>query len=31
LLDGPYELSARPEPLPGDLRLAWGIAVLIVI
>ena len=31
LLDGPYELSERPEPLPGDLRLAWGIAVLIVI
>jgi hypothetical protein len=31
LLDGPFELSARPEPLPGDLRLAWGIALVILI
>jgi hypothetical protein len=31
LLDGPFELSARPEPVPGDLRLAWGIALVILI
>jgi hypothetical protein len=31
LLDGPFELSARPEPLPGDLRLAWGIALVLLI
>jgi hypothetical protein len=31
LLDGPYELAARPEPLPGDLRLAWGISLIILI
>ena len=31
LLDGPFELTARPEPVPGDLRLAWGIAVVILI
>jgi len=31
LLDGPFELASRPEPVPGDLRLAWGIAVVILI
>jgi hypothetical protein len=31
LLDGPFELRSRPEPLPGDLRLAWGIALAILI
>ena len=31
LLDGPFELSARPEPVPGDLRLGWGIALVILI
>jgi hypothetical protein len=31
LLDGPFELSARPEPLPGDLRLAWGMALVVLI
>lgn len=31
LLDGPFELSVRPEPLPGDLRLAWGMALVILI
>ena len=31
LLDGPFELSARPEPLPGDLRLAWGMALVLLI
>jgi len=31
LLDGPFELTSRPEPVPGDLRLAWGIALVILI
>jgi hypothetical protein len=31
LLDGPFELLARPEPLPGDLRLAWGLALVLLI
>jgi hypothetical protein len=31
LLDGPFELASRPEPVPGDLRLAWGIALVILI
>ena len=31
LLDGPFELTARPEPIPDDLRLAWGIALVILI
>jgi hypothetical protein len=31
LLDGPFELTSRPEPVPGDLRMAWGIALVILI
>jgi hypothetical protein len=31
LLDGPFELTSRPEPVPGDLRVAWGIALVILI
>lgn len=31
LLDGPFELTPRPEPLPGDLRLAWGIALIVLM
>jgi hypothetical protein len=31
LLDGPFELAAQPEPLAGDLRPAWGIALLVLI
>jgi hypothetical protein len=31
LLDGPFELRSRPEPMPGDLRLAWGIALVVLI
>jgi hypothetical protein len=31
LLDGPFELTARPDPLPGDLRLSWGIALVLLI
>ena len=31
LLQSPFELAPRPEPIPGDLRLAWGIAVVVLI
>lgn len=31
LLGGPFVLRARPDPVPGDLRLAWGIALVILI
>ncbi len=31
LLDGPFALTPRPEPVPGDLRRAWGIALVILI
>jgi hypothetical protein len=29
LLDGPVEFRVRPEPIAGDLRPAWGIALII--
>jgi hypothetical protein len=29
LLDGPFELRVRPEPIAGDLRPAWGIALIV--
>jgi hypothetical protein len=31
LLDGPFALTPRPEPVAGDLRRAWGIALIIMI
>jgi hypothetical protein len=31
LLDGPFEIRTRPEPIPGDLRRAYGIAIIILI
>ena len=31
LLDGPYCLLPKPDPLPGDLRVNWGIALLLAI
>jgi hypothetical protein len=31
ILDGPFELQKRPEPLPGDLRLAWGMALVVLL
>jgi hypothetical protein len=31
LLDGPFVLTPRPEPVAGDLRRAWGIALIIMI
>jgi hypothetical protein len=31
LLDGPFELTLQPGPVPGDLRPAWGIALILLI
>lgn len=30
LLTGPFSFEARPEPVAGDLRMSWGIAVLLL-
>lgn len=31
LLDGPFEVRARPLPIAGDLRLNWGVAMVVLI
>ncbi|WP_245419805.1 hypothetical protein [Phyllobacterium salinisoli] len=30
ILGGSFTYTARPDPVPGDLRMSWGIAVLIL-
>lgn len=30
ILGGSFTYTARPDPVPGDLRMSWGIAVLIM-
>src|SRR5258706_4431921 len=30
ILSGPFSFTARPEPVAGDLRMSWGIAVLLM-
>jgi hypothetical protein len=30
VLTGPFSFNARPEPVAGDLRMSWGIAVLLL-
>jgi hypothetical protein len=30
LLTGPFSFNARPEPVAGDLRMSWGIAILLL-
>jgi hypothetical protein len=30
VLNGTFSYIARPDPVPGDLRMAWGIAVLVL-
>ncbi|AWL98840.1 hypothetical protein [Bradyrhizobium amphicarpaeae] len=30
LLTGPFSFEARPEPVAGDLRMSWGIAILLL-
>jgi hypothetical protein len=31
VLDGPFKLTPRPEPVAGDLRMAWGIALVVLM
>lgn len=28
ILSGPFSFTERPEPVAGDLRMSWGIAIL---
>jgi hypothetical protein len=30
ILSGAFTYTARPDPMPGDLRMSWGIAVLLL-
>lgn len=30
LLDTPFSFKARPEPVAGDLRMAWGVSILLL-
>lgn len=30
ILDGAFTYTSRPDPMPGDLRMSWGIAVLVL-
>lgn len=30
VLDGAFTYTARPDPIPGDLRMSWGVAVLVL-
>ena len=30
ILRGPFTYTARPDPVSGDLRMSWGIAVLLL-
>lgn len=30
ILGGAFTYTSRPDPMPGDLRMSWGIAVLIL-
>lgn len=30
ILNGAFTYTARPDPIPGDLRMSWGMAILII-
>jgi hypothetical protein len=30
LLNAPFSFTARPEPIAGDLRMSWGISILLL-
>jgi hypothetical protein len=30
ILSGPFSFNPRPEPVAGDLRMSWGIAILLL-
>ena len=31
IFDGPFRVTPRPEPIPGDLRLSWGLVLVVLI
>lgn len=31
ILDGEFQLTPRPEPIPGDLRRRWGITLILLM
>jgi hypothetical protein len=31
LLDGPFAMTPGPEPVPGDLRMGWGVALVVLM
>lgn len=30
-LTGEFSVTQRPEPIPGDLRLSWGVSLLLLV
>lgn len=30
-LTGEFSVTERPEPIPGDLRLGWGVSLLLLV
>lgn len=30
-LTGEFSMTQRPEPIPGDLRLGWGVSLLLLV
>ncbi|NVK19176.1 MAG: hypothetical protein HWE30_10810 [Methylocystaceae bacterium] len=30
-LTGDFSVTQRPEPIPGDLRLGWGVSLLLLV
>ena len=30
-LTGEFSVTQRPEPIPGDLRLGWGVSLLLLV
>lgn len=30
VLNGTFTYTARPDPMPGDLRMSWGLAILVL-
>lgn len=30
ILGGTFSFTARPEPVPGDLRMSWGLGILLL-
>jgi len=31
LLRGPFTVTDRPQPVPGDLRIGWGVALVLLV